>query len=54
MPAIVRCVYDCERMKTWHKIAIGVALIAIVGLFSMTIGVNTFFTEKATPAHAAH
>jgi hypothetical protein len=41
-------------MKTWHKIAIGVALIAIVGLFSMTVGVNTFFATKATAAHTLH
>jgi hypothetical protein len=54
MSQSVRLIYDGERMKTWHKIAIGVALIAIVGLLSLTVGVNTFFGTKAATAHTGH
>jgi hypothetical protein len=39
-------------MKTWHLIAVGVALVAAVGLLSMTVGVNFFLGHKAPAAQA--
>jgi len=34
-------------MKLWHGILAAVAIIAIAGLLSLTIGVNVFFPHVA-------
>jgi hypothetical protein len=33
-------------MKLWHGLVAAVAIVAIVGLLSLTVGVNVFFPHE--------